>query len=232
MSDVTRDRRFFSGMAAVALVTVIAGFAPTYFLKGLFEGPPLSPALHLHGALFAAWMVLFLVQALLVAAKRTDIHRRLGIAGAVLAVAMPVVGMVVATSAAKRGVTIPGGPPPLQFLAIPLGDLVLFASLVGVGLALRRQSPIHKRLMLMATIGLLPPAIARLPHVGAAGPLAFFGLTDLFVVACLVYDRVTRGRVHPAFLWGGLAVVVSQPLRLAISATPYWLRFAEWLTRA
>jgi FtsH-binding integral membrane protein len=228
---VTHDRRFFSGMAAAGLVTVVAGFAPTYFLSGLFEGPPLSPTLHLHGALFTAWMVLFLVQALLVAAKRTDVHRRLGVAGAVLAVAMLLVGPIVAISAARRGVSVPGGPPPLQFLAIPLGDLVLFASLVGVGISLRRRSQVHKRLMLMATIGLLPPAIARLPYVGAAGPLAFFGLTDLFVAACLVYDRVTLGRVHPAFLWGAIAVVASQPLRLAVSATPCWLRFAEWLTR-
>ena len=228
---MTHDRRFFSGMAAAALVTVVAGFAPTYFLRSVFDGPPLSPTLELHGALFTAWMVLFLVQALLVAAKRTDVHRRLGVAGAVLAIAMLVVGPIVAISAARRGVSVPGGPPPLQFLAIPLGDLVLFASLVGVGISLRRRSQVHKRLMLMATIGLLPPAIARLPYVGAAGPLAFFGLTDLFVAACLVYDRVILGRVHPGFLWGAIAVVASQPLRLAVSATPYWLRFAEWLTR-
>jgi hypothetical protein len=226
-----RDRWFFSGMALAALVTVVAGFAPTYFLRGRSEGLPLSPLLHVHGAMFTSWMVLVLVQALLVAVNRTDVHRRLGVAGGALALTMPVVGMAVAIAAAKNGVTVPGGPPPLQFLAIPVGDLVVFASLVAAGLALRRRTELHKRLMLMATIGLLTPAIARLPLVGAAGPLAFFGLTDLFVAACLVYDRVTAGRVSPAFLWGGLALVASQPLRLAVSVTPVWLRIAEWLTR-
>jgi hypothetical protein len=49
-------------------------------------------------------------------------------------------------------------------------------------------------------------------------------------VACIVYDRRTLGRVHPATVWGGLAIVISQPLRLAISGTGVWLGFAGWIT--
>jgi hypothetical protein len=227
---MTRDRKFFSGMALAMLLTVVVGFAPSYFLRSHFDAPALSPFLHVHGALFTSWMVLFLVQALLVATQRTPLHRRVGVVGGLLAVAMPLVGAVVAIRAAKRGGALPGEPPPLVALAIPLGDLVVFSTLVGAGLALRRHREVHKRLMLLATIGLLPPAIGRIPL--AASPLAYFGLTDLFVGACLVYDRVTEGRVSRAFLWGGLFLVASQPLRLAIAVTPYWLAFAGWLTRA
>lgn len=227
---MTRERRFFSGMAIAALLTVVAGFAPSYFLKAHFGGPALSPLLHVHGALFTAWMVLFLAQTLLVAVKRTDLHRRLGVTTFAVAVAMPLAGAAVAIDAARRGVTPPGGPPPLVFLAIPLGDLVVFSTLVATGFAFRRRSDIHKRLMLLATIGLLTPAIARLPFISTASPLVYFGLTDLFVAACLVYDRVTLGRFSRAFLWGGLLLVVSQPLRLAIAFTPAWLAFASWLT--
>jgi hypothetical protein len=85
--------------------------------------------------------------------------------------------------------------------------------------------------MLMSTISILTPAIARLPGVITGGPLAFFALTDLFAVACLVYDRVTRGRVHPAFWWGAGLLLASQIGRLAISGTSGWLAFATWLTR-
>ena len=84
---MTSDRKFFSGMALAALLTVVAGFAPSYFFKSHFGGPQLAPLLHVHGALFTAWMVLFLAQALLVTARRTDLHRRLGVAGFLLAVA-------------------------------------------------------------------------------------------------------------------------------------------------
>jgi hypothetical protein len=30
--------------------------------------------------------------------------------------------------------------------------------------------------------------------------------------------------------WGGLALIVSQPARLALSGTVVWLAFATWLT--
>ena len=65
--------------------------------------------------------------------------------------------------------------------------------------------------MLLATIAVLTAAIARLPYVLPLGPPAFFGLTDLLVVAAMVYDWWTRGRVHPALLWGGLFLIASQP---------------------
>ncbi len=228
-----RDRFFYVGMAIVAALLVFAGFARTYFLKGYFGAPPLSPLVHLHGLVFTSWILLFVGQATLVAAKRTDIHRRLGVAGGILAVLLVVVGAVTAIAAAKRGVTPPGGPPPLIFLAIPLGDLLVFTILIAAGFYFRARSEIHKRLMLVATIGILTPAIARLPFafILKTGPLAFFGLTDLVLVACLLYDVAARRRVHPAFLWGGGVLLLSQPLRLVVAGTNAWLAFAGWLTR-
>jgi len=232
-----RDRRFFTGMAVAAMLTVFAGFAPSYYLKVVLGRPgisgllTLSPLLHLHGFVLTSWFVLFLVQTRLVAARRIDIHRRLGVAGGVLAALMVVAGLTAAVDSARRGFTPPGGPPPLVFMAIPLADMAIFSTLVAAGIWFRRRADIHKRLMLTSTISLLTPAIARLPGVLMAGPLAFFALTDMFVVACLVYDRVTRGRVHPAFWWGGGLLLASQIGRLAISGTAAWLAFATWLTR-
>ena len=129
------------------------------------------------------------------------------------------------------GFSTPGLPPPLVFLAVPFFDLVAFATLVGSALYLRRTPAAHKRLMLLGTVAVLTAAIARLPYVLPLGPLAFFGLTDLLVFAAMAYDRWTRGRVHPALLWGGLFLIASQPLRMAIGGTGTWLAFATWLTR-
>jgi hypothetical protein len=226
------DRLFYVVLAVVASLLVFAGFARTYYLKAYFEARPLLPLVHLHGFVFTCWFVLFLVQVTLVAAKRTDLHRRLGVAGGLLALLMLLVGVTTAIGAAKRGFGPPGGPPPLVFLTIPFGDILVFSILVGAGFYFRRQSETHKRLMLLATIGILTPAIARLPFafILAAGPLAFFGLTDLFLAACVLYDTVARRRLHPAYLWGGLLIVVSQPLRLALGGTGVWLTFARWLT--
>ena len=232
-----RDRRFFTGMALAAMLTVFAGFAPSYYLKTVFGRPgvsgepTLSPLLHVHGLVFTSWLVLFLVQTRLVAARRLAVHRRLGYAALLVAVAMVAIGFAAAVDAARRGASPPGGPPPLVFLVIPLSDLVVFAGLVGAAVWYRRRGDVHKRLMLLSTISILTPAIARLPGVVAGGPLVFFALTDLFAVVCLVYDRVTRGRVHPAFWWGAGLLLASQMGRLAVAGTSAWLALATWLTR-
>jgi hypothetical protein len=232
-----RDRRFYTGMALALMLTVFVGFAPSYYLKALFGAPGvsgaaiLSPLIHVHGLAFTAWIVLFLVQTRLVAGRRLALHRRLGYGAAALAVVMIVLGIMAAVDAARRGAAPPGGPPPLVFMIIPFADMVIFATLVGAGVWFRNRAETHKRLMLVSTIAILTAAIARWPGVLAGGPLVFFALTDLFVVAGMVYDRVTRGRVHPAYWWGGGLLLASQAGRLALSGTAAWLALATWLTR-
>lgn len=228
-----RERLFYTSMAVAFVITVFAGFARTYFLRPYFNTRPLMPLLHLHGIVFTSWLVLLLTQTALVAAKRTGIHRRLGMAGAVLAMLMVIVGTTTAIIRAKVVDVPPGATSPLAFLTIPLGDMLVFASLVGAGFYFRRRVDTHKRLMLLATISILPAAVARLPFafIQQVGPLAFFGLSDLFIVVCLLYDFVTLGRFHRATVLGGLVIVISHPLRLMVGNTQAWLAFATWLTQ-
>jgi hypothetical protein len=227
-----RERLFYTGMAVAVVFTVFAGFARTYYMKSYFGAPPLIPLLHLHGVVFTSWIVLFLTQNILVAAHRTDIHRRLGIFGAVVAVLMVVVGALTAIIRAKQAAAPMTDTSPLAFLVIPLGDILVFSCLVGAGFYFRRRADVHKRLMLLATISILAAAVARLPFAFLqAGPPAFFALTDLFILACLLYDLFTRRRVHRATLWGGLLIIASQPLRLMIAGTHAWIAFATWLTQ-
>jgi hypothetical protein len=85
--------------------------------------------------------------------------------------------------------------------------------------------------MVLVTIALLAAPVARLPlAILQAGPPAFFGLADLLLVPCVVYDLVTGRRIHPATAWGGLLIVASQPLRLLLGGTGACLAFAAWLT--
>ncbi len=228
-----RDRLFYTGMAIAVVITVFAGFARTYYLRPYFGTPPLTPLLHLHGIVFTSWLILLLTQTVLVTTNRTGLHRRLGMAGAVLAVLMILVGTATAIIRAKIVEVPPGSPSPLVFLTIPLGDMLVFAILAAAGFYFRRRGDMHKRLMLLATIAILPAATARLPFafIQQVGPLAFFGLADLFIVACLLYDLVSRRRFHHATIWGGLLIVVSHPLRLVIGNTQAWLSFATWLTQ-
>ena len=109
--------------------------------------------------------------------------------------------------------------------------MVLFATFITAALALRRDKEAHKRLMLMAYISIIVAAVARLPGVLKGGPPAFFGLAFLFVVVAGIYDFISRRHIHKVYLWGGALLVISVPLRLAISKTGTWRTLAELLTR-
>jgi hypothetical protein len=226
------QRWFWLAGALFAALVVFVGFAPTFYLRNLFGTPQLSALKLVHGTIFSAWVVLFVAQAWLVAANRRDVHRTLGAFGALLLVAMCVVGYQMALESGRRGFTPdPAKVSPLSFMAVPLFDLGVFALLVVAALVLRARSDWHKRLMLVATLSLLPPAIARLalqfPPLPVL-PIAFGG-TALVVVAAMALDGVTLRRLHPAMLWGGLVVILSLPGRLLIASTQAWQDFAAWL---
>lgn len=226
------DRIFFTGMALASALTVFIGFSPSYFMRGA-ELPPLRPLYLVHGALFTSWMLLLAVQTSLIAGRRTDIHRRLGVFVAVVAALVFIVGVTVSVETLQRN----GGPipDPRVFLSIPLGDIVVFGALALAAILLRADSETHKRLMLLATISLLTAAVARffiytgIAGNGPSGVAWFFGGTDAFVLALALYDYASRGRIHPATLWGGAAVVVFKPALLALAFTPAWLAFADAL---
>ena len=233
----THDRLFYGGMAIALGLTVFAGFASTYYLRFLTGGPkttfggkPFTTLFQVHGALFTAWVLLFIVQTALVAGSRVAVHRRLGIVGAVLAAAMIVAGTFAAIVSAARG-SAPTGVDPLAFLIVPLFDIFLFATFIVAALALRRNKEAHKRLMLLAYISIIVAAVARLPGVLRGGPPAFFGLSFLFVVVAGIYDFLSRRRLHRVYLWGGTLIAISVPLRLLISKTGAWRSLAELLTR-
>jgi uncharacterized membrane protein YozB (DUF420 family) len=223
------DRLFFTGMALAAALTLYLGFLPSYFGRSPTL-PALTPLYQIHGALFTAWIVLLVAQTALIAGGRADIHRRLGVAGAVLAVAMFVIGIAVSIETLRRNGAPPGGDP-RKFFAIPLGDILVFGVLVGAAVLQRTHAETHKRLMLLATISLLTAAIGRfLRQYGLGGaPNLFYG-TDIFILALVLYDIAARGRVHPATLWGGALVAGLKPLLFYIvSATPPWLAATDAL---
>lgn len=226
-----RGRRLYTWMSVVIGCLVFAGFARTFYLRGLFPNKPLTPLVLFHGILFTTWIIIFITQVRLIAKGRTDIHRKLGVFAACVAVLMPIVGTLAAIASAKRGFTPPGGPPPLTFLAIPLSDMVVFSVLVGFALYFRNRSDFHRRLMLLTTLSLMTPAIARIPMIRPYGIPAFFGIVDLLILSSLFWDRFRRGRYHPAFLYGGFFIILSQPARLILSKTYAWHRIAEILTR-
>lgn len=224
------ERGLYTWGAVAALAIAFAGFAPTYYLKAFSGAPELTAIKHLHGIVMSAWLVLFFVQARLVATGRTPAHRQLGILGAIVAVAVVGVGLAASIASGRAGFA-PPGIPPLVFIAIPVGDMVAFAGLVGAALWLRKRGAWHKRLMLVATLSMLTPAIARLLIMLGMAPIPplFFGIVDLLILACALYDWRRNTRFHPAFAAGLGFLAFVQVGRLALAQTQAWTDFAKWL---
>jgi len=221
------DRWFYPGMAVAIVLAEAVGF--WHSERGRLNGHhALHPMAVVHITLFSAWLVLFLVQTFLAATGRTRFHRRLGVIAASVAGLMLVTAPPLAIDLARRGVA---SSDPLAFLFIMLMDLPLFAIFVGSGIYLRRRAETHKRLMLLATMSLLPPGISRWPiAIAHPGPV-IMGALAVFLLAAPVRDLWARRRMHPVSLWGGVALLLSVPVRMAIAYSAPWHRLAAWLIR-
>ena len=198
----SRDRRFFKGMAIASAIAVFIGFYPTYYLKAWWDTPVLPPLVHVHGILFTSWIGLLVAQTWLVSVHRTDLHRRLGIGGAV-AVFMTIVAFFTAAGAVQRGRIPP------QFLPHSLATVLVFPALVGAALLMRRRPDGHKRLMWIATTELLSAPVGRFPVIWRASAFVAYSATDSFLATLLIYDLVTRRRPHWATVLGGSFLIAS-----------------------
>jgi hypothetical protein len=228
------DDVFFSSMALLILGSVLLGFGRSYYFAGVFRAPLPTPLVHIHAAVFSAWILLLIVQTSLVSAGRVDLHRRLGIFGAALAGAMVVLAILVATDSLARGFKPPGsGLDPRSFYSIPVFSTAVFCVLIFWALRERADGPAHKRLILIATISLMGPAVNRwsfLP-IGHRGLLTSL-IVDFFILLIVGFDLWSMRSIHRATVKGGLFMIIAHQLMFPIGRTQVWHRFAEWVLHA
>jgi hypothetical protein len=222
------DHIFFTGFAALLLITACAGFAPTYYLAGIFRAPLPSPIIHVHGAIFSCWILLLITQTSLISGHRVDIHRRLGVWGFALACVMVVVGVLAAINALARG--FPPGRDPLAFFIIPMTDMVIFPVLIFFAFRARTNPAVHKRIIMVATVALMTAPIARLPidWVHRKPPMAHLA-SYIFLALLIAYDLWSTRKLQRATIWAGAFLVFMQQISAPISRTAAWHSFAAWV---
>lgn len=238
--------KFYITMAAIFVAIAFGGFFGTYWIqvaRGTFTG---SAMLHLHGLLFSLWTLFFLSQALLVANRRLKSHRAWGLLGISLATAMLFTGMAVAIHGLHARLDAGYGDAARAFMIIPVSAILLFAGFVTAAIRNLRRPEWHKRFMLLATVSLLQAAIARFFFLAATGggpgmrpgvgpPLPVEAtmvagfIVALLIIAAMIHDWRSHGRVHPAYWWGFGVTMAVQLMRPVIGYTDAWYRFTDFL---
>jgi hypothetical protein len=230
-AQVRRRSLFFFVMPLVLLAIVLFGFAPTLYLRPWFPVRPIPGYLYVHGAILTSWFVWLTVQASLVRAGRVSTHRRMGVVGGVIALAVTFVGPMATAGAVRRtlaagfnwdtdmsrvlGPSLKG----VRFIAFESGvvwsNLIMiaaFAVLVPAAILLRKNPQAHKRLMLLASIAIVGPALARisrLPYMGGeGGPMITIVLLAL-LLSVVAHDLLSSRRLHPATLAGCALILAS-----------------------
>ena len=214
---------FFPFMALLLVAAVVLGFARTFFLAPMYHYHLPNLLVAVHGVVFASWIAVFAIQTSLVAAGRVDLHRKLGAFGAVMVGLVFVMAYAVMLEGLHRGFT-PLAKDEAQILALDVVGVNASFAMFVAGLLLRRNPGFHKRLMLYGTIGMVGPAIARWPFAFIASRPSLVGIVlQLFGAAVIVFDLLTRRRVHRA-TWVGMATLFAVPLiAIPMAGAAFWV---------
>lgn len=222
------DRWIYVFMAAFMTLSVLVGFVPDSLGKiaAVEAGlrPPFPLALHLHAVLMGSWMLLLLTQTTLMATGRKGWHMQLGVAGMVLAPALVIAGVVLVPTNLRSFVEFTAGAPAeaqaqiggfLHFMTdialIQLRAGLCFLLLVFLALrARKRDSELHKRLIILATMVPMPAAFDRmsfLPNTMPGSPLTAEIWPLVALAPMFLWDLYRHGRIHRAY-WIYAAVMV------------------------
>jgi hypothetical protein len=239
-TSVRPEAKFFYFYLSVACVAIaFLGFAPTYWLPMATHTFKANPVFHIHGMLFFSWTLYLVYQSWLVASGKVAKHRTVGMIGVSLATAMTIFGLLVAIAAVRRDIAAGLEVPALTFMIVPFTGIMFFAGAVVAALVKIKNPQAHKRLMILATVAILPAAIARWFLTFLAPPGAFptpgvdlapSALSGMILVAGIIHDWRTRGKPHAVYVVGGSLFVVLHLLEAPVSQTAAWQAFAGWLT--
>ena len=234
------DGNFFALYVALIWLAVLAGFVPDVIRHVRTDSAPYPIAVHVHAVITLGWLALLTNQTLLIRRRQVRLHRKWGAAGAVLAVAVVIVGLWAALAVESEALGTPKGRPP--FLAIEGSNIIEFAGLATAAVIARRRPSAHKRLILLATLSLTPAAFNRAigkpflhPLLGSGVGQTYvqiFALTDLMVLGIGLYDWRTRRRLHPAWVLGALWMLTGQLTASWLFYNPTWKAIATSILRA
>jgi hypothetical protein len=223
-------RSFHLSLMVSIAALVLYGFSHTVDTELFHPGQPPPFILYIHAAIFTSWLFLLVFQTALMTVRNRRLHRRLGWLGLGFGVLMVMVG--VATILVMGKVRVERlGPDAAIFIYRPIEDIAFFAIAFGLAIHWRKRPELHRRLIVLAACAVTPPAISRLPMIHSLA-MVYLG-TDLLLLAAILHDLVTLGRVHAVYRWGlAIGLAGQWELLLIMSKQPApFIEFAHFVTQ-
>jgi hypothetical protein len=236
------ERLFYLMAGCLLLVIVGLGFQHFYLHGRASDGGPvtqrIAPLVFLHGIAMSAWIIAFVVQAGLIVGGNRKLHMSLGIAGAVLAAVLFVVGVSTAIASVHYN---PDGYKGIwgarRFLSFMLINITGFGVLAGLGLMYRRRPEIHRPMMLLATLFVAGPAgFFRIPLIsgpimGTIHTIIAPWVPMLILGALLVLIKfLMTGSWDRYFATGFAGVMLACLVQFVIANSAWWYHVAGWVT--
>jgi hypothetical protein len=221
------DRYFYFAISLLLAAIVVFGFSRTVGDHLLHAAPARPLLLWIHGAAFSAWVVFYIFQSALVRTRNVKWHRFFGWFGTGLAAFMIPLGVIIAVIMARFNVHILHETGIETFLAIPFFDMLAFSLFVGFAIYWRKQPELHRRLLFIATCGLMDAAFGRFDTIFNHN--LYYLCLDGVMLLGVVRDLLVNRSVHKLYR------VVLPPLWIAQALTIYlyagspawWLRLTR-----
>jgi hypothetical protein len=204
------SRYFYLCMSLVMAGLVVWGFSRTVEASLFHANPPRPLLLWMHGTAFSTWVVFFTLQSALVRTRRVSVHRFLGWFGAGLATVMVVLGLTTAIVMTRFDTTVLHQQGIDAFLSIPFCDMIIFGACIGMAIYWRKLPEYHRRLIFIASCGLMDAAIGRFAFVFNHN--LFYPLLDFLIALGMLRDWTVDGRVHKVYLYALPPIMVLQSL--------------------
>jgi len=224
------QRYFYFAMSLLLAAIVVTGFKRTVNDNLLHPAVPRPFILWIHGAVFAGWVIFFILQSSLVRLHKVSWHRSIGWFGAGLATVMVPLGVTTSIIMARFDMVQlhQNESDAHAFLSIPFYDMIAFGVLVALAIYWRTKPELHRRLIFIATCGLMDAPVARFDYVFDHN--LFFPFLDLLILLGVARDLLVDRRVHKVYRYALPVLIVGQSLALYM-----WRHNPSWwqgITRA
>jgi hypothetical protein len=234
-----KSERFFYGTAgAVFLALTLAGFHPFYVHATHADGSRIDrgifPLVAVHGASITAWFVLFFVQAMLINLRKRKLHMALGWSAVAIGAAISFTGTLVAIRSVQLApASFFFGMEYKRFLLSMFTEIALFTAFITAGLFTRRNPKIHRVMMLMTSLTILPGATARIPLLhpifGSTGWLGLFGPVFCLGAVLLLVRSATSRTLDKWFAASYAVWVFAYIASTYLALTQTWSRLATFV---